>query len=115
LLGEASDSFRLSHPAPIVADDHLERGVAHLVRDVLRVLAARELQRSVAVATLVERPFAQTRLADYPPPVPLAQVREVQRPAGLARKNEITSQLGSCALFLEGSSHIWQHVHLALA
>jgi len=47
VFGEASDSLGLSHPTPVVADDHHERSVAHLVRDVLEVLAASRAHRTV--------------------------------------------------------------------
>jgi hypothetical protein len=74
MLGQATDSFRFSHPSTVMPDDHFERRVTHLVSHVLRVLTARELQRGVRVPALIERPGAQPGLAQQSSPIPLAQV-----------------------------------------
>ena len=74
MVRQATDSLRFSHPSTVVPDDHFERRVTHLVSHVLRVLAARELQRGVRVPALIQRPGPQAGPAQQPSPISLAQV-----------------------------------------
>ena len=73
----------------------------HLVRDVLRILAARKLQRRESVAALVEVAMTQSSLDQQSLPVPFAEVGEVERTSVLVVENQVAAQLGADALFLQ--------------
>lgn len=104
-----------SRPARIVPDDHFRVRMTHLMGDVLRILAARKLQRRVSVAALIQVAVPQRGPDQEPPPVALTEVGQVKWSAVLIQENEIASQLGARALHLKLIDYRWQHVNLTLA
>src|SRR5947208_12305098 len=98
----------------VVADHHLVARVAELLRDPPDLLAALKRERRKGVPSLVHRPVAKTRAPERGLPHALADVADVQRPTGAARKDVAAPQLARGPLLAKRMLDHRDHLDVAL-
>src|SRR5439155_19958860 len=98
----------------VVPDHHLVARVAELLRDPPDLLAALERECRKGVPGLVHRPVAKTRAPERGLPHPFADVADVQRPTGAARKDVAAPQLARGPLLAKRVLDHREHLDVAL-